>query len=68
MFVTDVSRGTLARIGDSDDSYLSLDITDNGNESQAMLKRAASWENQQCGFRIGPTQTGLYKHRKRLES
>ena len=23
--------------------------------------RAASWENQQCGFRTGPTQTDLYK-------
>ena len=25
-------------------------------------------ENQQCGFRTGPTQTGLYKHRSRLEA
>ena len=30
--------------------------------------RAASWENQQCGFRTGPTQTGLYKRRKELEA
>ena len=30
-------------------------------------KCAASWENQQCGFRTGLTQTGLYKHRKELE-
>ena len=29
---------------------------------------AASWENQQCGFRPGPTQTDLYSHRKELES
>ena len=29
---------------------------------------AASWENQQCGFRTGPTQTDLYKHRKELEA
>ena len=29
---------------------------------------AAPWENQQCGFRTGPTQTGLYKHRKELEA
>ena len=29
---------------------------------------AASWENQQCGFRTGPTQTGLYKRRKELEA
>ena len=29
---------------------------------------AASWENQQCGFQTGPTQTGLYKHRKELEA
>ena len=25
-------------------------------------------ENQQCGFRTGPIQTGLYKHRKELEA
>ena len=25
-------------------------------------------KNQQCGFRTGPTQTGLYKHRKELEA
>ena len=31
-------------------------------------KCAASWENQQCGFRTGLTQTGLYKHRKDLEA
>ena len=30
--------------------------------------RAVSWENQQCGFRTGLTQTGLYKHRKELEA
>ena len=24
-------------------------------------------KNQQCGFRTGPTQTGLYSHRKELE-
>ena len=29
---------------------------------------AASWENQQCGFRTGLTQTGLYKHRRWLET
>ena len=29
---------------------------------------AASWENQQCCFRTGLTQTGLYKHRKELEA
>ena len=29
---------------------------------------AASWENQQCGFRTGPTQTGLYSYRSRLEA
>ena len=29
---------------------------------------AASWESQQCGFRPRPTQTGLYKHRSRLEA
>ena len=29
---------------------------------------AASWKNQQCGFRTGPTQTVLYKHRSRLEA
>ena len=27
------------------------------------FNRAASWENQQCGFRTGQTQAGLYKHR-----
>ena len=26
------------------------------------------WENQQCDFRTGQTQTGLYKHRKELEA
>ena len=31
-------------------------------------KRAASWENQQCDFRTGLTQTGLYSHRSRLEA
>ena len=25
-------------------------------------------ENQQCGFRTGPTQIGLYKHRRWLET
>ena len=30
--------------------------------------RAASWENQQCGFRTGLTQTGLYSYRSRLEA
>ena len=25
------------------------------------------WENQQCGFRKGPTQIMLYSHRSRLE-
>ena len=30
--------------------------------------RVASWANQQCGFRTGPTQTGLYSHRNRLEA
>ena len=29
--------------------------------------RAASWENQQCGFRTGLTQIRLYSHRSRLE-
>ena len=29
---------------------------------------AALWENQQCGFRTGPTQIGLYSHRSRLEA
>ena len=29
---------------------------------------ATSWENQQCGFWTGPTQTALYKHRKELEA
>ena len=29
---------------------------------------AASWENQQCGFRPGPTQTGLCSHRRWLEA
>ena len=29
---------------------------------------AASWENQQCGFRTGLTQTGLYSYRSRLEA
>ena len=33
-----------------------------------LIKCAASWENQQCGFRTGPTQTGLHKHRKELEA
>ena len=30
--------------------------------------RAASWENHQCCFRTGPTQTDLYKRRKELEA
>ena len=30
--------------------------------------RAASWENQQCGFRTGLTQTSLYSHRRLLEA
>ena len=29
---------------------------------------AASWENQQFGFRPGPTQTWLYSHRRWLEA
>ena len=29
---------------------------------------AAVIENQQFGFRPGPTQTGLYSHRSRLEA
>ena len=29
---------------------------------------AASWEDQQCAFRTGPTQTDLYKRRKQLEA
>ena len=29
---------------------------------------ATSWENQQCGFPTGPTQTELYKHRRCLET
>ena len=29
---------------------------------------ATSWENKQCGFRTGLTQTSLYKHRKELEA
>ena len=28
----------------------------------------ASWENQQCGFRTGLTQTDLYRHRKELRT
>ena len=27
-----------------------------------------SWENQQCGFRTGPTQTELYKPQKQARS
>ena len=30
--------------------------------------RAASWKNQQCGFRTGLTQTGLYSYKSRLEA
>ena len=29
---------------------------------------ACAWDNQQFGFRPGPTQTGLYKYRKELEA
>ena len=29
---------------------------------------AASWENQQCGFLTGLTQTGLCSNRKQLEA
>ena len=29
---------------------------------------SASWENQQCGFQTGPTQTDLCSHRKELEA
>ena len=36
--------------------------------SLSTVQGAASWENQQCGFRTGPTQTGLYSHRKELEA
>ena len=36
--------------------------------SRLCIIRAASWENQQCGFRTGPTQTNLYKRRSRLEA
>ena len=36
--------------------------------TQPWYIRAASWENQQCGFRTGWTQTGLYKHRKELKA
>ena len=31
-------------------------------------KWAVSWENQQCGFRTGPTQIRLYNYRSRLEA
>ena len=30
--------------------------------------RACAWENQQCGFRTGLTQTGLHSNRKELEA
>ena len=39
------------------------DIKVKGND----IKLAAPWENQQCGFRTGLTQTDPYKHRSRLE-
>ena len=43
-------------------SYRRLDTNASFNIS------ATLWENQQCGFRPGPTQTDLYKHRKELEA
>ena len=36
--------------------------------SETKLKWVTSWENQQCGFRTGRTQIGLYKHRQELEA
>ena len=38
------------------------------NKGSMTKKGAASWENQQCGFRTVPTQTGLYRHRRWLEA
>ena len=32
------------------------------------VKSATSCENQSGGFRPGPTQTGLYSHRRQLEA
>ena len=40
---------------------------DLNTQHQRMQKHAQS-ENQQCGFRTGPTQTDLYKHIKELEA
>ena len=31
-------------------------------------KGFCEWEKQQCGFRPGLTQTGLYSHRSRLKA
>ena len=41
-----------------------MDFTIIQEKSTWYYIRAASWENQQCGFRTGPTQTGLYKQRR----
>ena len=35
-------------------------IPEDGQRLQMEDIRAALWENQQCGFPTGPTQTGLY--------
>ena len=37
-------------------------------EVRICIIRATSWENKQCGFRTGPTQTELYKHIRWLEA
>ena len=41
---------------------------DDAAECFVSMIRAASWENQQCGFRTGLTQASLYSHRSRLEA
>ena len=38
------------------------------SKRQIFSKLAASRENQQCGFRTGLTQTGLYSYRRQLEA
>ena len=40
-----------------------------GHMQKALINvLVVSYENQQCGFRTGPTQTVQYKHRRQLEA
>ena len=48
------------------DSHHSM--LDSKNDPKKMLIEPPHGKNQQCGFRTGLTQTGLYRHRSWLEA